>query len=177
MNTSYLYRLAFLAIGLLFLISCNDDDPAPDPLSLLPPATQSGAESWGAIINGKAAYNYNRADYNYLELRSGKELTIYLGAEEDEFGSIAINIEDTSVIGLKTYALTNEYEISADYGGNNSVGCVFLWPEIIDGFVTITKFDPADERVIAGTFEFTSAKEGCDTLRVRNGRFDIITSY
>ncbi|MGB3180789.1 MAG: DUF6252 family protein, partial [Cyclobacteriaceae bacterium] len=146
------------------------------PLSLLPPATQSGAESWGAIINGEAVYSTD-GYYSRMELRSGKDLTIYLGTEEDEWGSVAINIEDTSVIDLKTYPLTNEYEISADYVGNNNTGCLYEWFDIMDGYVTITKFDPADERVIAGTFEFTSAKEGCDTLRVRNGRFDIITSY
>ncbi|MGB3182590.1 MAG: DUF6252 family protein [Cyclobacteriaceae bacterium] len=176
MNTSYLFHLALLIAGLIAFTSCEDDDPAPDPLSLLPPATQSGAETWGAIINGEAAYS-SRADYHYLERRSASDMTLYLGAKEDEFGSIAINIEDTSAIHLKTYNLTDQFGMSANYGGNNSVGCLYKWTELIDGYLTITKFDPAIDKVIAGTFAFTSAKEGCDTLRVRNGRFDIITSY
>jgi hypothetical protein len=39
------------------------------------------------------------------------------------------------------------------------------------GTLTIIRLD-LTKGIIAGTFEFTLAKPGCDTIRVTNGRFN-----
>jgi len=41
----------------------------------------------------------------------------------------------------------------------------------LDGQLTLTRLDE-QAGIIAGTFEFTIAKPGCDTIRVTDGRFD-----
>ncbi|NJO00911.1 MAG: hypothetical protein HC880_03765 [Bacteroidia bacterium] len=43
---------------------------------------------------------------------------------------------------------------------------------LAEGELTITRFD-LDARIIAGLFEFTLAKPGCDTIRITEGRFDM----
>jgi hypothetical protein len=39
------------------------------------------------------------------------------------------------------------------------------------GTLTITRLD-LQAGIISGTFEFTLAKPGCDTVRITQGRFD-----
>ncbi|MGB3181246.1 MAG: hypothetical protein WBB45_07635 [Cyclobacteriaceae bacterium] len=176
MNTSYLFHLALLVAGLLAFTSCENDDPAPDPLSLLPPATQSGAETWGAIINGEAAYSTS-GYYSRIERRSASDMTLYLGTKEDKWGTVTFTISEAKLVEDSTYLLKPILAMSGEYTNPNDNPCLYYYEHLLDGYLTITKFDPAIDKVIAGTFAFTSAKEGCDTLRVRNGRFDIITSY
>lgn len=41
-----------------------------------------------------------------------------------------------------------------------------------NGYMEISKLDTA-RRIIAGTFEYTLVKSGCDTIKVTDGRFDL----
>lgn len=56
-----------------------------------------------------------------------------------------------------------------------NIFCSFRWTDTIqnhNSFVNITKFD-TQNRIIAGTFEYTLYKPGCDTVRITQGRFDV----
>lgn len=52
-------KLLLLLAVFAFFVSCNkDDDPTPEPqiseIDKLPPATQTGANKVGCLVNGKA---------------------------------------------------------------------------------------------------------------------------
>ena len=50
--------------------------------------------------------------------------------------------------------------------------CRYEPEETLSGTLTITHFDSINY-IVSGTFAFTTATEGCDTIRVTDGRFDI----
>ena len=53
MKTKYIFL--FVLPILFVLLSCNKDDDRPtDPVDLLPPATQVGANKVGCLVNGEA---------------------------------------------------------------------------------------------------------------------------
>lgn len=55
---------------------------------------------------------------------------------------------------------------NCDYNYDYSDSTVYM-----NGSLTVTRLD-LTQGIIAGTFEFTLAKPGCDTIRVTSGRFD-----
>ncbi len=50
-------KTIFTIFALMLLIACSKDNPEPeDPLAKLPPETQTGANTFGCIINGQVFY-------------------------------------------------------------------------------------------------------------------------
>ena len=80
----------------------------------------------------------------------------------------------SSIKGGRRYDLANEpYEVAEfDWYGVNIPTCNYSKENTLSGTLTITHFDNV-EYIISGTFEFVTATEGCDTVRVTDGRFDI----
>lgn len=71
-------------------------------------------------------------------------------------------IENVGVIYTKVYVDTD-------------TGCHYHWSEddvSQSGYLTITRLDLA-EGVISGTFEVEMTKNGCDTIFLKDGRFDL----
>lgn len=55
-------------------------------------------------------------------------------------------------------------------GGNSY--CWYEYEDTLEGFVRFSKIDQT-KFIVSGTFEFSAVKEGCDTVRITNGRFDM----
>ena len=73
------------------------------------------------------------------------------------------------MIKEQSYILNSNPERSIKYTGST---CRYEYEDLVEGTLTITHFDSINY-IVAGTFEFTTTTEGCDTIRVTNGRFDI----
>lgn len=148
-------------------------------LDKLPLATQTGAKTFGCLINGKA-WIPGKDDWS-----SQSPLKFYY--YNDNGGQFAINaklqinnIQEYIIIGLDSIHSKNEFIIKQ---GSNSVrlsyqrtpGCDLS--SLIDssvqtiGSVTFTKVD-LNTGIIAGTFAFSLSKPGRETINVTNGRFD-----
>lgn len=88
-----------------------------------------------------------------------------IGAKNlDKTGTYPITspIENVGVIYTKVYVDTD-------------TGCHYHWSEddvSQSGYLTITRLDLV-EGVISGTFEVEMTKNGCDTIFLRDGRFDL----
>ena len=176
--------LLYAALATLTQCSKCKNDPAPaDPAAALPPATQTGANIFGCLVNGQpyTPSGYNGVSnyavlydpgfqggnlqimtYRYPEPKVSKTQEISLGG---------ININKASV-----------YQIGALYG--TGVGFIDDFraspcneyrsdrPSAFSkGAITITRLD-LQAGVISGTFAFTLAQPGCDTIKVTQGRFD-----
>jgi hypothetical protein len=158
---------------------CKQDDPTPE--EQLPPATQSGANTFGCLVNGQP---YLPAGYdgasNYAVLydpgfRGGRlDIRTYCLIKS------GATIDQSIIIGGDSIIRAGVYQLSS----NGPQGVIFLdenktlpcsrfagGSSAIKGSLTITRLD-LGTGVIAGTFEFTLAQPGCDTLRVTQGRFD-----
>lgn len=152
----------------------------------LPDATQSGAGTFGAKVNGE----------NWGPLKAGIVPTApLLEARFAAGNSVVINARNFSrtpietemeiylkgVTGPGTYQLnqtTNAYpNQSASYAyyvkRNLNIEDEWITSTAATGEVVITRFDTAS-RILAGTFRFTAnAKYGSAPLTVTEGRFDV----
>ena len=178
-----------LALTLVF-IGCNKDDQAPQPtpepteIEKLPPPTQTGKNTVGCLVNGKAF------------LPSGNltgSINPYCGYFHDTFslvfrkvrnnnnqtgnGTEAIAIYSTNVIleENKTYILrldnTNHsalFDIT-----NNSNFDTYETTNEVRGELHITKLDKTNN-IISGTFWFNAVNEQGKKVEIREGRFDMV---
>ena len=159
-----------------FSLSCcdkNDDKPKTE-LEKLPPATTTGAKTFGCLLDGVAfvpgnqnlakdcAYQYVNGYYFSLQGNKyvNKEL-IRLGLDTDN-----LKIEEG-----KTYVLQNKIDGNAsakyfdDYGNYNTSSTE-------KGEMTITKLD-LTKNIVSGTF-FYDIKDSKGVLhKITNGRFDM----
>ncbi|MEM1406716.1 MAG: hypothetical protein AAGG59_08080 [Bacteroidota bacterium] len=63
---------------------------------------------------------------------------------------------------------------SADFiDSSNDIICFYEYENALSGAITISKFTIERPYIVSGTFEFTTALNGCDTIRVTDGRFDL----
>ncbi|QNH62139.1 DUF6252 family protein [Hymenobacter sediminicola] len=170
--------LLYSAILLLTQCSkCKDNDP--NPLEQLPPATQTGANTFGCLVNGQAwtPKGYTGSSNNSVSYDPGYRFgTLNISAYRYQ-SKEASSREDITLFSdsLKTagiYPLTRPGRQEGLFSGQTGQ-CDFYARDTHyrRGKLTITRLD-IPGRVISGTFEFTLAKPGCDTIRVTKGRFD-----
>lgn len=151
---------------------CKDDTP-PRPLAeleKLPPATNTGKQKFGCLINGKAFVPNSTSDV-YAVFQQG---ILQISGETDnplpDQWITMILVENKATIETGTYNLTTPpYEEAKCWF---SEACFYNSDNIIDGSLTITHFDRINY-IISGTFDFSAVAPGCDTLKVSDGRFDI----
>ncbi len=161
------------------LKSCtlSDNDPKPKTeLEKLPPATQEGKNTFGCLVNGKAWFTTSTTNafgvYQLGHLAIGGKLF-------DPFQSIGIDLlesVDYPEISTGNYILISTGPFSPEVSFFASSTCYYGSVENLDllsGELIITKFDKVNF-TISGLFEFTLAHDGCDTLKVTDGRFDIM---
>lgn len=154
-----------------FTLSCcnNEDDKPQNPIDQLPPATQTGANTFGCLINGEPFVVSNTS--NQTAIYQGGVLQIGGGIDNSIMDKrISINI--SAPINLNTpYDLTlfpNNLAIFV----NNGEGCYYDYDHTTSGTLTITKFDQTNF-IISGTFNFSTQTNECENINITNGRFDL----
>lgn len=167
MLTSKLKLLPLLAI--LFLSSCEKEE-------VIPKYTESGENTFAAYVNGELWIPRGRPQifktsltYNYYP--EDEVLSIEAFRKKEPEGEY-INVNLMGVDGEGVYSFQGKEQTitfsgvchySGGYGNNEYV--------YRDGTLEITKLDTVNW-IIAGKFEATLHKAGCDTLRITEGRFD-----
>ena len=171
---------AFLLLPLALLLGCKKNEPAP--ADQLPPATQTGANTFGCLLNGQPwmpkGY-YSRPNfivtydpgydggslqvrtYRYPDDSSPGQYIIFGGGQIAKPGTYPFVLKgnrEAFFIDLGQPAPCKEFEEAPDLTYRT-------------GTLTVTRLDLA-QGVIAGTFAFTLYKLGCDTIKVTQGRFD-----
>ncbi|RSK37575.1 hypothetical protein [Hymenobacter metallilatus] len=170
----------YLALALLTQCSsCKDHDPSPE--QQLPPATQTGANTFGCLINGQA---YLPAGYdgtsNYAVLYdpgyNGGTLdirTYNAAGNNDQY----LSVSSDGVNQVRTYSMNGSSSSVGFYfrDAAHSTSCALINTSdnsiYRKGSLTITRLD-LQAGIISGTFEAKLAKPGCDTVRITQGRFD-----
>jgi hypothetical protein len=169
----------YLALALLTQCSrCKDQDPSPE--QQLPPATQTGANTFGCLINGKPYLPAgNNGTSNYAVLYdpgfNGGSLDIrtYNKAGSND---LYLLVGGDSIAQVQTYLM----KIGSSTGiyfddPSRPASCTTVNTGDKDtyrkGRLMITRLD-LQAGIISGTFEATLARPGCDTVRITQGRFD-----
>lgn len=176
-------RLPFLLLAALFSLSQCKQKSDPQPEDQLPAATQTGAGTFGCLVDGQAwtpKGNAGVANFRvtYDPGYHGGNLSIRAYRYPDKsnnFQYINMGGDRISQPGVYPLILNGDRDVSytdylraapCDYYGGQAPDITYM-----KGALTITKLD-LSTGIIAGTFEFTLAKPGCDTVRVTKGRFD-----
>ena len=167
-------------LALLFVFSsCSKE------VDELPPATQTGANTFGAKVNGK---NWTPARFgiipanNLLEafINSPESIIIYARNFSSSPTETVMELQIGGLTGPGVYHLNKTIsKPSADgyaYYVKRTITPEGEWQTSTDytGTVTITKFDRT-ERIISGTFEFRAGNlsNPSESITVSDGRFDV----
>ena len=166
-NRRILAKLMLLMM--LLVVSCRKDD--------LPKATQSGANTIAAKINGKAwqkkactscigggsALEINYDDRNFFGVG---------GQNRDQNITISIIIKSLKSTG--TYDLKEQNINYAQVSAYNNVTTHYYTSTSNSGQVNITKLD-LENHIISGTFNFTAGDENnpANTIKITDGSFDV----
>lgn len=176
MKRKLLRVLIFTGIASL-LIHCECKKNILGLQEQLPPATQTGANTFGCYVNGKLwvpkgnvgrTNPYISFDPSYHGGSLGIGVYRILNSTVRQY----IYIYSDSVNNTGTFDLSNLNKGSVLF--NFSISCNYDRDSLISrkGNLTITNFD-LQHQIISGTFQFTLAKPGCDTVKVTDGRFDM----
>ncbi|AMJ66108.1 hypothetical protein AXW84_12205 [Hymenobacter sp. PAMC 26628] len=162
---------------MLLLMQCSKGKPNdPAPVDQLPPATQTGAGTFGCLVNGQVympkgnvgmtnfAVLYEPgpqgANLNIITYRLDgryQDLNLYCGLITLQKRTFIIGLPATEASGVYTGPV-------GDYRNENDL-------TYRRGRIVLTRVDE-QAGVLAGTFEFTSVNTKGDTLKITQGRFD-----
>jgi uncharacterized protein DUF6252 len=188
MELKFSFYLTFLFFILFSFASCRKHKPI-NPVDQLPAATQTGANTFGCLINGQVflpkgpslspilqcAYQYLNTDYSkgyFFQLSAGNK-----NNSSDVFG-IGI-FTDSLAIKEGVYTLAENQKGNA-YGlysrfqeqGNVVKSTILYTKSNLPGQVIITKLDEINQ-IVSGSFWFSVINDSGDTLKITDGRFDM----
>jgi hypothetical protein len=182
----YLFISAILSLTLLSS-SCKKQVVQPgNELSKLPAATQTGARTFGCLINGHAFVPHNRSllegprmQCNYVYTDGGYSFTVG-GGNKNSDGSISdikLETDSLAVSEGQTVKLTDHFINGKAFGAYQIINApsysyYYYTNQILTGQLTITKLDEA-KQIASGTFYFNVLNNSGDTIKITNGRFDM----
>ena len=172
-------KILVVCLSLFLLAACNKT------VDELPAATQTGANTFGAKVDGKmwvprgfGAFPAN----DILEARLAGPTEILINARDFSSSPTETEFEIliTGVTGPGTYLLNNNVSLpaSSSYGyyvkRRLTPENEWLTSSTYTGSVTITKFDITN-RIVSGTFQFNALNQynTPQPLSVTEGRFDL----
>jgi len=154
-------------------------------LSLLPPATQTGANTFGCLVNGQAFVPKNRnilegpdLQCNYIYTAGGYHLTV-AGGNKNGDGTLtgvivatdSLAIAPGQTLTFKTFAPGNadaSYTLYSITGENQ-----YTTNNTISGQLIITKLDSI-RQIVSGTFYFNAVNSTGKIVKISDGRFDML---
>ncbi|WP_299551899.1 hypothetical protein [Seonamhaeicola sp.] len=169
-----------LLVILLVLSCCNkkDDDTPVNPIDQLPPATQTGENTFGCLLDGEAflpgpgpltldcVYQFVSGDY-YFALKADKEINLNLVGVG--LGTQKLQIEEGKTYELEELHDGNAvgryaFEIFTNYTSTSH-----------SGEMSITKLD-MEKNIVSGTFWYDIEDQDGNVHQIREGRFDMTFS-
>ncbi|MBY0478799.1 MAG: hypothetical protein K2Q24_14215 [Chitinophagaceae bacterium] len=154
-------------------------------LEKLPPATQTGAKTFGCLVNGKAWIPAKEDWFSTSALRfyyytdNGGQFAInaeYQNSPQNRNEAVVMGCD--SILSKNIYVLKNNstniarvlFRNTKNFSTCRSVSSMDNDAETT-GIIKITKLDLING-IVSGTFEFTIKKPGCETITITHGRFD-----
>lgn len=175
----------FLVLFVLTLISTtscnNDDDNSPtNPIAQLPPATQTGEQTFGCLINGEPfvppsfGSNAPNAFYQFVDgaytLGISARKNSQTGLKSIIIGGIDVEPISETSYDFKSFLSGNYYGLyDIVFQGDSQT---FYTNDDFNGNLNITHFDN-ESFIISGTFEFTVLDNDGNEIQITDGRFDL----
>jgi hypothetical protein len=156
-------------------------------LSKLPAITQTGANTFGCLINGVAFVPQNQSilqgpklQCNYIFTDGGYYFTI-LTSNKNTNGLItqiqvvtdSLTISEGQTLTLKQLSPGHASASYALITSNGDLNSYVTTNNTISGQLIITKLDPTNQ-IVSGTFFFTGINNVGDVIQITDGRFDML---
>jgi hypothetical protein len=187
-----LVKSSLILFLLIFSIYGCKKEKHLSPIEQLPPATDTGANTFGCLVNGEAVVIHHLVgdlspafgcQYQLIyPTVSGYTLNVHATDEVDgcHFKSVGVYL-DSVQLGENIYILNTDIEKHGNRGlVNIANGCppspfLIYWTDsTITGQLSITHFDQ-QKQIVSGTFYFDAVETSSgDTVHVTDGRFDMI---
>lgn len=167
-----------LLLIILFLSfnSCSKEENCDNPINCLPPATQTGAGTFGCLINNKPFRPAGsqlggptmQIDYTIFE----GQYVFNLSADNKKSDeAIAVSIRGQELEENKIYLLS-KYERESNFGEYLRSGPDHRTDSIHTGEIRLSRFD-ITTGIVSGTFWFDAVNENGEIVQIREGRFDM----
>lgn len=166
-------------IALLLLAACKKK------IEELPPATQNGANTFGAMVNGQMWIPQRFGPFNADNILEARMLgnNFFITAQnfasspnETEFDIRIIGLTGTGVYPLNSNTVHPASYLSYGYYVKRKLSPLNEWitSSTYTGSVSITRYDTT-ARIVSGTFAFTAGEinNSAAPLQVSDGRFDL----
>lgn len=180
-------KLTILLFTCLLLTAarCKKSGTPTDELSKLPPETQTGARTFGALVNGEAfipsgsalAGPYLQCNYIYM---NGGYYFLLMGSTNDSNHNVqrislftnSLAVKEGQILKLNSSTeigkAGGERLLITGYGNENS----YKTNANVTGELHITKLDEI-KQIVSGTFFFDAINASGDKAHVTDGRFDM----
>lgn len=172
------YILVITTWFLLTGASCKKSTTQEDQL---PPITQTGANTFGCIVNGKVwipkGYSGTGTPNPKIsfDIYNGKNIfsiNTYQFENNNPAGFLSISLFDSIISpGIFDHAEKMNFSVGWTKVLNNCFTPAFDTTVKKVGNVTITRFDETN-KIISGTFNCKFKMQMCDTIYITQGRFD-----
>jgi len=163
-----------------FFAGCKKGDKTPsNPIDQLPPATQTGANTLGCLIDGKLSSVNGKS---YFGHETGVDFLAVLNSAwylkgKVGYQGIYINFDYNANPGVpKTFEVSNNYPAGAEHfnptDGNTAItgGNDFKTDSVHKGALNLLYYDG---KIASGTFSFDSANDAGTVIHITDGRFDV----
>jgi len=172
------YLLSALLFSLLCFISCDfgltgDEDEDLTELEKLPPLTTTGENTFGCLVNGQVLVVRNTLDIGAIY--QGGFLQMGGGSENDEIDQGVFFKLDDPLILRNIYDLSDSVSHYSEYNNRDKKSgaiCRYSYDNTYEGSIVFSNIDRANF-IVSGTFKFSTVTEGCDTVNITEGRFDV----
>lgn len=175
-------KILLLLTMMLTLSSCNKDDD--NNSDRLPPATQTGANTVGCLVNGEVflpkAEGINPAVVvNYEFINGGFFFRlVFKDLRGTTNKTVTVGTGYLDLQANQTYVLNKNFDDDGDYtggGGTYSTSTLNTYQTNMNnvGELTITRIDTSNS-IISGTFWFDAINQEGEVVEIREGRFDYV---
>jgi hypothetical protein len=171
---------------------CERDNPKPQQptgpktsLDSLPPITQTGANTFGCLVDGNAFYSNGCFYTSCQNPLTDPSIGLAIGGQMKRENSLfyyvfSMNARDCRGPGEYVFDTSGATTRLSSYHSVTRPGCQYYSEQTGNyqkGILRVTRYD-IPKRILAGTFWLDLYKPGCgDTVRIREGRFDIRFKY
>ena len=183
MKNKSLNMLCTLIMLCFCFAQCKKDKNTYNPEDQLPPATQTGANTFGCMVNGKVyipkGYSGTGTPNPKVTYDVGLNGLPYFKIEANQFvannsiGNFIVGIDSLTSVGVHLV-----YTAKKQIGFGNTLfpNCGILANDDTQfklGIIIINKYEiNQNSGIISGIFNFKIKPNNCDTLFFTDGRFD-----
>ncbi len=186
MKNKYITVLLFLSVLLCYGSSCKKQpDALPQAeIDKLPAATQTGANTFGCLVNGQAFLPHSSSfltgsyQCNYIYTNGGYYLTVKASNDSNNdynvalvLGTTMLDIHEGQTLKLEGYNVIGK--AFGSYGIITGSVLSYETSSFVTGQLYISKFDQI-KQIVSGTFSFNAVNASKpDTIHITDGRFDM----